>query len=87
MGAYLVWYPNAPILALFVIFFREVRAKWLLALWVALQFVEPFNPNSGVAWVAHVGGFVFGVLVALVLRALGGARPGPRLPSFGSPYR
>jgi membrane associated rhomboid family serine protease len=55
--------------------------------WVALQFLEPFNPNSGVAWVAHVGGFVFGVLVALVLRATGGARPGPRLPSYGNPYR
>ncbi len=90
MGAYLVWFPSAPILTLFIFFiilFRRIQAKWLLVAWVAIQFLEPFNPNSGVAWMAHVGGFVFGVLVALVLRAAGGSRaPGP-LPSFGSPYR
>jgi membrane associated rhomboid family serine protease len=64
-----------------------VRAIWLLLFWIALQFLEPFNPNSGVAWVAHVGGFAFGVLVALVLRAAGGSRaPGPQ-PTYGTPYR
>ena len=92
MGAYFVWFPDAPILTLFIFFiilFRRISAKWLLLFWVALQFLEPFNPNSGVAWVAHVGGFLFGVVVALVLRALGGPRAAdPRpLPSFGSPYR
>jgi membrane associated rhomboid family serine protease len=87
MGAYLVWYPNAPILALIFIVFREVRAKWLLLFWAALQFLEPFNPNSGVAWVAHVGGFVFGVVVALVVRAAGGGATRAPVPTFGSPYR
>jgi membrane associated rhomboid family serine protease len=81
MGAYLVWYPNAPILALIFILFREVRAKWLLLFWVALQFLEPFNPNSGVAWVAHVGGFVFGVVGIFLL---GGRPHRPRWePSWG----
>ena len=87
MGAYLVWYPNAPILALIFILFREIRAKWLLLFWLALQFVEPFNPNSGVAWVAHVGGFVFGVVVGLVVRAAGGGASRAPLPTYGSPYR
>jgi membrane associated rhomboid family serine protease len=87
MGAYFIWYPNAPIVALIFIVISVVRAKWLLLFWVALQFLEPFNPNSGVAWVAHVGGFLFGILVALVLRSFGGSRaPGP-LPTYGSPYR
>jgi membrane associated rhomboid family serine protease len=87
MGAYFIWYPNAPIVALIFIVISVVRAKWLLLFWVALQFLEPFNPNSGVAWVAHVGGFLFGILVALVLRSFGGSRaPGP-LPTSGSPYR
>jgi membrane associated rhomboid family serine protease len=94
MGAYLVWYPNAPILTLFLFFiilFRRIPAKWLLLGWIGLQFLEPFNPNSGVAWVAHVGGFVFGALVALVLRATGGSAVGSPLPSggpsYGDPYR
>jgi membrane associated rhomboid family serine protease len=42
----------------------RVRAKWLLLFWFGSQFF--LDPNQGVAWGAHVGGFVAGVLVALV---------------------
>jgi membrane associated rhomboid family serine protease len=70
MGAYMVWYPNAPIrtLVLFITFITvvDVRAKWLLGLWFVFQFFT--DPNEGVAWMAHVGGFVFGVAVAWLLR-------------------
>jgi membrane associated rhomboid family serine protease len=69
MGAYLVWFPNVPILTAFfyiLILLREIKAKWLLGFWFVLQFFT--SPNDGVAWVAHVGGFVFGVLVGLLLR-------------------
>ena len=69
MGAYLVLFPNVQIRSLiifFVVLFRDISAKWLLGLWFVSQFFV--NPASGVAWVAHVGGFVFGALVALVLR-------------------
>jgi membrane associated rhomboid family serine protease len=86
MGAYLVWFPNAPIKTLFIfiyiIFFREVAAKWLLIFWFVLQFFT--NANEGVAWVAHVGGFVFGVLVALVVRMVRGS---PDLAWGGGPRR
>ena len=68
MGAYLVWHPNARIntlvMMVFITFVR-VRAKWLLGFWLLLQFFT--SDNSGVAWVAHVGGFVFGVLFGLVV--------------------
>jgi membrane associated rhomboid family serine protease len=69
MGAYLVLFPDAPIrtiIIFYLILFRDISAKWLLAFWFVSQFF--INPNEGVAWVAHVGGFVFGALVALVLR-------------------
>jgi membrane associated rhomboid family serine protease len=64
MGAYLVWYPNAPVLTWVFFFVARIRAKWLLAFWFLSQFFV--NPNEGVAWGAHVGGFVFGALLALV---------------------
>jgi membrane associated rhomboid family serine protease len=70
MGAYLVWFPDAPVrtlLAFFLILVVRIRAKWVLGFWFVLQFLT--SPNSGVAWAAHVGGFVFGVLVALLVRA------------------
>ena len=77
MGAYLVWFPRAPIKTIIIfyfILFRDISAKWLLAFWFVSQFFEYVNPNSGVAWMAHVGGFVFGALVALAVKASGGVR-------------
>ena len=68
MGAYLVWFPDAPVRTLiffFFILFVDIRARWLLIGWFVMQFFT--SPDSGVAWVAHVGGFAFGVLVALVV--------------------
>jgi membrane associated rhomboid family serine protease len=70
MGAYLVLFPRVRIKTLFfffIILFRSVEARWLLAFWFVSQFFV--NPSEGVAWTAHVGGFVFGVLVGLVWRA------------------
>jgi membrane associated rhomboid family serine protease len=66
MGAYLVLFPNVRIRSLLFFFVVDVRAKWLLGIWFVSQFFT--NPSAGVAWVAHVGGFVFGALVALMLR-------------------
>ena len=72
MGAYLALYPRHRIHSLlflppFFIFFRPVRAWLLLGFWFVSQFFV--DPASGVAWVAHVAGFVFGVIVGALLRA------------------
>ena len=51
-----------------------------LVIWFVLQFFT--SPTSGVAYMAHIGGFVFGLLVALSLRDDGGLRRRPgTLPS------
>ena len=75
MGAYLVWFPDAPIRTLVMFVFItviRVRARWVLGFWFVLQFLT--SPNSGVAWAAHVGGFVFGAAVGLAVRAIPGFR-------------
>ena len=72
MGAYLALFPNVRVKTLFIFFFimfRDVSAKWVLGIWFFSQFLTAVNPNSGVAWGAHVGGFVFGLAVGLVLKA------------------
>ncbi len=66
MGAYALWFPNAPVRTLVFYFLRDISAKWFLGIWFVTQFFT--GTESGIAWVAHVGGFVFGVLVALVVR-------------------
>ncbi|MDQ1445353.1 MAG: hypothetical protein QOI20_1817 [Acidimicrobiaceae bacterium] len=84
MGAYLILFPNVRIHSLiflgFFIFFRDISAKWLLGIWFVTQFFT--NPASGVAWMAHVGGFAFGVLVGLAWRA---AHPESRGPALAKP--
>jgi membrane associated rhomboid family serine protease len=81
MGAYLVLFPAAPVLSIVVILPVLVPASWLLGLWFVLQFFV--GPNSGIAWAAHVGGFVFGAVVAFMLR--GRLRP-PRQPFASMPH-
>ena len=86
MGAYLIWFPKARITTLFIFFFilfRQVQARWVLALWFLSQFF--INPNEGVAWVAHVGGFVFGVLIGLLVRGSSAARRAALTTSYRAP--
>jgi len=68
MGAYAVLYPRARVWTLVFFFVVNLPAIVLLGFWFVLQFFT--DPNEGVAWAAHVGGFVFGVLVALAYRSI-----------------
>jgi membrane associated rhomboid family serine protease len=74
MGAYLVLWPRARVLTLLLFFVLYLPASVVLTLWFGLQFLT--SPNSGVAWVAHVGGFISGALITLALRPVLGP---PRL--------
>jgi membrane associated rhomboid family serine protease len=80
MGAYIVLYPRAEITCLFffiLIQFITLPAKIVLGIWFAIQFIMVFTGNasgSGVAWMAHVGGFAFGVAVLWLLVRLQGRR-------------
>jgi membrane associated rhomboid family serine protease len=73
MGAYLVWFPKVKVNTLVFVLIVPIPAWIMLGVWFITQFFT--NPNSGVAWVAHVGGFVFGAVVALVLRKRPGVPP------------
>lgn len=70
MGAYLVLYPRAKILTLIPIFiipyFVEIPAFFFLGIWFLLQILNAAaaRPDmGGVAWWAHIGGFVFGMVL------------------------
>ncbi|MFC1798463.1 rhomboid family intramembrane serine protease [Thermodesulfobacteriota bacterium] len=66
MGAYLLLYPKAKVLTLIPIFiipyFIEIPAFFFLGIWLLLQFVNVAGSQGGVAWWAHIGGFVFGMI-------------------------
>jgi membrane associated rhomboid family serine protease len=78
LGAYLVLFPRARITSLvFLGFFYQlidVPAIIVLAFWIILQLIDGLaslgvtGVGGGVAFFAHIGGFAFGVLVALAVR-------------------
>ena len=81
MGAYFILYPSSKILTLIPIFiipyFIEIPAFFFLGFWFLFQFLNAAGSHgdiSGIAWWAHIGGFIFGIIflkIFLVLPATG----------------
>ncbi len=83
MGAYIVLYPRARVNVLVAVIFLwtivQLSAVLVLGLWFLYQFLIAAGDKagpSGVAWMAHVGGFVFGVVMIYLM----GGRPQPPAP-------
>lgn len=83
LGAFLVLRPNARIITLFplVVYWAmaEIPALLFLPVWFGMQFFSGFlslqaargtQEVAGVAWWAHVGGFLFGMVVATIWRTI-----------------
>ena len=84
LGAYLVLLPQARVLTAFfivLIFLREIPAVWFLGIWFLFQLWDGgfaiLHPQSGggVAFFAHVGGFVFGALTVYLVAVRRPLRP------------
>jgi membrane associated rhomboid family serine protease len=68
-GAYVYLFPDRRFyLMIFDFWLARVRAVWVLGVWVVLQVVFALLDVAGVAWWAHIGGFVFGVGAAVIYR-------------------
>ena len=89
LGAYFLLLPRARVLTLIFfgfIFIREIPAVWFLGVWIGLQIwtgglslLHPQN-GDGVAFFAHIGGFVFGLATVYLV-----ARHRPRAPTSRYP--
>ena len=65
LGAYLINHPNARVLVLipyFILTIVKIRALYVLGFWFILQFI---SSGGGVAYAAHIGGFVSGMILIL----------------------
>jgi len=85
MGSYIVMFPNSRIKVLFFIMTFEVAAVYFLGFWFAEQLfsglgsIGPLAGNGGgVAWWAHIGGFVFGLAFGFLNKE--------KLRNLNSPY-
>lgn len=94
LGAYLVLYPRARVWSLVpFLFFIPLRIPaWLvLGSWFALQWLYAAgylaSGESGVAYVAHVFGFLAGAITGLVVRAASPPSQGPLSPPYAPRQR
>jgi membrane associated rhomboid family serine protease len=84
LGAYIVLYPRSRVVTLIFVFFFittvRIPAMFYLGFWFLSQVYSGLTSlvgvSGGVAWWAHIGGFVFGLL--MVRRFLFRPRPLPR---------
>ena len=85
LGAYLVMLPRAKVLTLFIIvfliFLREIPAIVFLGVWFLFQLWDGgfavLHPQAGggVAFFAHIGGFIFGVSTVYLVAVRRPLRP------------
>jgi membrane associated rhomboid family serine protease len=90
LGAYFLLLPRASVLtAIFIGFFfifREIPAILFLGIWIAFQALDGTlslttpAAGGGVAFFAHIGGFVFGVLTVLLVKQRPPLQPEPHHP-------
>jgi membrane associated rhomboid family serine protease len=81
LGAYLLLYPRAKVLlglplGFLIIELGRYKAMWVLAIWFLMQlvmgaFAAASNATGGIAFGAHIGGFVAGCLLVTILRRRG----------------
>lgn len=73
LAAYLLLYPKARVwILLFMRIPLPISAFWALSGWFALQLLSIFLSSDNevqVAWWAHIGGFLAGLILTLVLRS------------------
>jgi hypothetical protein len=88
MGAYFILHPTSKILTLipiiFIPWFVEIPAFVFLGIWFLLQFLNAagtHGTSSGIAWWAHIGGFVFGMIFLKLFQALPRTGLGERIGS------
>jgi membrane associated rhomboid family serine protease len=87
LGAYAVSYPHARVHSLLffgLIMVVDLPALWVLGIWLAMQVLEGLSAfqlgvSGGVAWWAHIGGFVAGMALIKVFE-IGVPPQDPSLP-------
>lgn len=78
LGAYMVMFPAKRVRVLLFYFITEVPAVIMIGFWAFTQFVNGFGSlavteetnGGGVAYMAHIGGFVAGLIGGMLLRAV-----------------
>lgn len=77
LGAYIIMFPRSQVKMIFLLFFVTfyISSLIFIGFWFFQQFMSVYNEtglnaqSQGVAWWAHIGGFVFGVVCGFFFRS------------------
>jgi len=69
MGAYVYLFPDRRIYMMIFFALKRIRAIWYLGIWLVFQILWAASGVGGVAWWAHIGGFIIGAGMAYLHRA------------------
>ncbi len=89
LAGYLVLFPANRVRVLISYFVTTVPAIVMIGLWFVLQFVSGIGSittsaqTGGVAYFAHIGGFIAGLVMALALRPFADRNLGPHTVGYG----
>jgi membrane associated rhomboid family serine protease len=88
LAAYLVLFPANRVRVLLGYFVTTVPAVAMIGLWALIQLANGFAATSmsaqtgGIAYMAHIGGFAAGLILAFVLRPFADRRVGPHVVGY-----
>lgn len=76
MGAYIIKYPKNKVTTIFIFIFIQIikiRAVYLLGIWFLIQLVQGYfslgqTTGGGIAWFAHIGGFISGIILVNIFK-------------------
>lgn len=76
LAGYIIMFGNRPVRVLMGGFITQVPAFIMIGLWIATQFMSVFSgQEDGVAYWAHIGGFIVGLLLTIPLRSMVARQP------------
>ena len=88
LAGYLVLFPRNRVRVLLGYFVTTVPAVVMIGLWAVIQFVNGFGAtgvnaqSGGVAYMAHIGGFIAGLVLAFILRPFVDRSVGPHVMGY-----
>lgn len=75
LGAYIVLFPQGKVKVMLGSSITQMSALIVIGFWFVLQFLSSFSTMSstedagGVAYMAHIGGFIFGLIIAFIFKS------------------
>ncbi|WP_394391535.1 rhomboid family intramembrane serine protease [Shewanella woodyi] len=67
-GMYLLWFRHASLTFMFVVYQKKLSPMAFFAIWLGFNIFGLFMAGDGVAYWAHIGGFVAGLIIGVALK-------------------